>query len=134
MARPSALVVDDDPLVRRAIARQLATTFTVFVAGTMTSALKTLEQLDALGPSEQVDLAFVDYELPDGTGLPILERLEAWPDTVRLLMSANLEQLSRFRSCGKLVPLVLAKPLTFATIEAAKNAALAISAGKRILN
>lgn len=134
LARPSALVVDDDPLVRRAISRQLATTFTVFSVGTLASALGTLERLEALVPSEPPNLAFIDYELPDGTGLPILERLEAWPDSIRVLMSANIEQLARFRPCGRLVPLVLAKPLSFNGIEAAKNAALAVLAEKSILN
>lgn len=134
LVRPSALVVDDDPLVRRAISRQLATTFAVFAVGTLASALGTLERLEALAASEPLHLAFIDYELPDGTGLPILERLEAWPDSIRVLMSANVNQLSRFRSCGRLVPLVLEKPLSFGAIEAAKNAALAVLAEKRILN
>lgn len=130
--RPLALVVDDDPLVRRALSRQLATTFTVFALGTLAGALGTLERL--LAPSEPLNLAFVDYELPDGTGLPILERLEAWPDSIRVLMSANIQQLSQFRPCGRLAPLVLAKPLSFASIEAAKEAALAVLAEKHILN
>src|SRR6187549_1922565 len=121
LVRPSAFVVDDDPLVRRAISRQLATTFTVFVAGTMASALGTLERLEALAPSEPLNLAFIDYELPDGTGLPILERLQAWPEGIRVLMSANTQQLAQFRPCGRLVPLVLAKPLSFASVEAVKN-------------
>ena len=131
--RPCALVVDDDPLVRRALSRQLASTFTVFLAGTVAGALGTLERLEAPVP-EQLNLAFIDYELPDGTGLPVLERLEAWPDSIRVLMSANIKQLSLFRPCGKLVPLVLAKPLSFASIEAAKNAALAVLAEQWILN
>jgi len=124
-ARPLAIVVDDDPLVRRAIARQLATNFKVFPAGTLAGALETLERIEALGPAGLLQLAFIDFELPDGTGLPILERLEAWPDSIRLLMSANVVQLSQFRPCGRLVPLVLAKPLSFESIEAAKRAALA---------
>jgi CheY-like chemotaxis protein len=127
-------VVDDDPLVRRAISRQLAVAFTIFPAGTMASALGTLDRLEAIAPSKQLRLAFIDYELPDGTGLPILERLEAWPDSIRILMSANISHLSQFRPCGRMVPMVLAKPLSFASIEAAKNAALAVLADQRILN
>lgn len=132
--QPSALVVDDDPLVRRAISRQLVTAFEVFPASTLGGALATLERLEALAPPGRLNLAFVDYELPDGTGLPILERLEAWPDSVRVLMSANIKQLDEFRRCGRLVPLVLAKPLTFASIEAAKSAALEILEQDEILN
>jgi len=111
-------------LIRRAISRQLATKFKVFAAGTQTSALESLERIAALAPCQQLHLAFIDFELPDGTGLPILERLEAWPDSIRLLMSANAEQLSQFRPCGRWVPLILTKPLSFESIEAAKNAAL----------
>jgi len=122
--QPLALVVDDDPLVRRAISRQLAPNFKVFPAGTLVAALEALERIKALGPLEQLNLAFIDFELPDGTGLPILEKLEAWPDSIRLLMSANVERLAQFRACGRLVPLVLAKPLSFESIEAAKQAAL----------
>jgi len=126
--------VDDDPLVRRAISRQLATSFTVFLEGTMASALGTLERLEAQAPSGLLNLAFIDYELPDGTGVPILERLEAWPDCIRVLMSANIKQLAQFRPCGRLVPLVLAKPLNFESIEAVKNAALAVLVERPILN
>ena len=134
LVQPLALVVDDDPLVRRAIVRQLATTFTVFPLATLAGALETLERLAPHAPAEQLNLAFVDYELPDGTGLPILERLEAWPDSIRVLMSANVKQLSKFRPCGRLVPLVLSKPLSFECVEAAKNAALEVFAEQRILN
>lgn len=123
MVRPSALVVDDDPLVRRAISRHLAPTFEVHSADTLA---KALAQVVALVPSGGPNLAFIDYELPDGTGLPILERLEAWPDSIRVLMSANLRQLAEFRACGRLVPLVLEKPLSSGSIEAAKAAALAV--------
>lgn len=122
--QPLALVVDDDPLIRRAISRQLATRFKVFPAGTLASALESLTHIEALAPAQQLNLAFIDFELPDGTGLPILERLEAWPDSIRLLMSANAEQLSQFRPCGRWVPLILEKPLSFESIEAAKHAAL----------
>jgi len=130
VAQPSAFVVDDDPLVRRALSCQLATSFKVFPAATLASALRTIEELEALAPPEQLNLAFIDYELPDGTGLPILERLEAWPDSLRLLMSTDVERLSRLRRCGRLVPLILAKPLSFQSIEAAKNAALAFWQGR----
>lgn len=124
---PLALVVDDDPLVRRAIARQLASGFLVYQAGSEASALATLDEVVSRTPPGRVNLAFVDYELPDGTGLPILERLRIWPDGIRVLMSGNLEKLAEFRQCGNLVPLVLTKPLKPASIEAAKRAALAIS-------
>jgi len=126
LVRPSALVVDDDPLVRRAITRHLAPTFEVYSAGTLAQAFIALERVVTLAPTRTPNLAFVDYELPDGTGLPILQRLEMWPDGIRVLMSANVRELAKFRACGRLVPLVLEEPLSSGSIDAAKDAALAI--------
>src|SRR5690606_9211715 len=109
--RPCALVVDDDPLVRRSVARHLGADFDVRDAGTTQSALAILEELS------RVDLALVDYELPDGNGVPILERLRFWPDSVRVLMSGDPQGISELRKSGKLVPIVLAKPLCWASVE-----------------
>jgi CheY-like chemotaxis protein len=100
--------------------------FTVLQAASEASALKALDELAARTPPVRVNLAFVDYELPDGTGLAILERLKTCPNTIRVLMSGNLERIAEFRQCGSLVPLVLAKPLKQASIDAAKRAALAV--------
>ena len=121
--RPCALVVDDDPLVRRAICRHLGGGFNVYQAASEASALETVERVATRGGFA---LAFVDYELPDGTGLPVLERLGAWPDSIRVLMSAHVGRLAAFRRCGSFVPLVLEKPLNLNSIEAAKRAALRV--------
>ncbi len=116
--QPWALVVDDDPLVRRAVARQLGRRFEVHHAASVRSALAALEV------AAIVDLAFVDFELPDGTGVEVLRRLADWPDAIRVLMSGNIRRVSEFRRCGAWVPLVLEKPLNSASVEAAKRAAL----------
>jgi DNA-binding NtrC family response regulator len=61
-----ALVVDDDPAFRLALADVLR------VEGyTTLSASTCLEALDAL-TSESVDVLFVDVNLPDGSGLDLL--------------------------------------------------------------
>ena len=78
-----ALVVDDDPEVRRALARFLRPELDVSLAGSVSDAKAVLAQLDRL------DVAFVDWELPDGTGEQILEWLSRWPDAIRVLISAR---------------------------------------------
>jgi CheY-like chemotaxis protein len=83
-----ALVVDDDPEVRRALARFLRPELDVALAGSVSDAKAIVARLDRL------DVAFVDWELPDGNGEQILEWLSRWPDAIRVLISA------RFASSG----------------------------------
>lgn len=138
LAAPRALVVDDDPEVRRALARLLRPELDVHLAGSVAQAAAVLELLD------RVDLAFVDWELPDGTGEEILERLAAWPDAIRVLISARLSgsggslgevpssQLVNSRNPLKnraLANLVLGKPVASGVVEALKRAALALPQG-----
>ena len=123
---PRALVVDDDPEVRRALARFLRPELDVCLAGSVSGARAIVASLDRL------DVAFVDWDLPDGTGEQILEWLARWPDAIRVLISA------RFASTGKdgsvesplhnraLANLVLGKPVATSAIEALKRAALAL--------
>jgi CheY-like chemotaxis protein len=135
LAAPRALVVDDDPEVRRALARLLRPELDVHLAGSVVQAEALLARLD------RVDLAFVDWELPDGTGEQILERLAAWPDAIRVLISARLSsggaglggvpssQASRSENPLKnrsLANLVLGKPVARGVVDALKLAALAL--------
>jgi CheY-like chemotaxis protein len=152
---PRALVVDDDPEVRRALARFLRPELDVCLAGSVSDARALVENLDRL------DMAFVDWELPDGTGEQILEWLTRWPDAIRVLISArfaadlvgpgsassvgvertssrpsewssDLGEMSGARSKENplknraLANLVLAKPVATNVIEALKRAALAL--------
>jgi CheY-like chemotaxis protein len=78
-----ALVVDDDPEVRRALARLLRPELDVCLASSVSDAKALVAQLDRL------DVAFVDWELPDGSGEQILEWLSRWPDAIRVLISAR---------------------------------------------
>jgi CheY-like chemotaxis protein len=87
-----ALVVDDDPEVRRALARFLRPELDVCLAGSVADARLVVAGLDRL------DVAFVDWELPDGTGEQILEWLSRWPDAIRVLISA------RFASSASAAP------------------------------
>jgi CheY-like chemotaxis protein len=118
--RPRALIVDDDPQIRRALARLLRPELDVLVAGTVLQAKAVLAQLD------RVDVAFVDWELPDGSGEQILEGLEHWPDAIRVLISARIVSSENPLENRALANLVIGKPLAPAVIEAVKQAALAL--------
>jgi len=118
-----ALVVDDDPEIRRALARLLKPELEVHLAGSVAQAEAVLAQLD------RVDVAFVDWELPDGTGEQILERLAHWPDAIRVLISARVASGEKLLENRALANLVLGKPLELGVIEALKRAALALPQG-----
>jgi CheY-like chemotaxis protein len=119
-ARPLALVVDDDPEVRRAIARLLRPELDVLSAGSIARAEELLVRL------ERLDLAFIDWELPDGTGEQILERLAHWPDAIRVLISARVLTIENPLKNRALANLVLGKPLALGVVESLKRAALAL--------
>ena len=82
MPAATILIVDDDPLLRQAlVARFGGDGYDVMEAGTAA------EATDAIGPS--VDLALLDFHLPDGDGLALLREFkERAPDTVVILMTA----------------------------------------------
>jgi CheY-like chemotaxis protein len=115
-----ALIVDDDPEIRRALARLLRPELDVHLAGSVAQAEALLAQLD------RVDLAFIDWELPDGTGEQILERLAHWPDAIRVLISARVASGEKLLENRALANLVLGKPLELGVIDALKRAALAL--------
>jgi CheY-like chemotaxis protein len=118
-----ALVVDDDPEIRRALARLLRPELDVHLAGSVAQAEALLARLD------RVDLAFIDWELPDGTGEQILERLAHWPDAIRVLISARVSSGEKLLENRALANLVLGKPLALGVIDALKRAALALPNG-----
>src|SRR5258706_15702056 len=74
------LVVDDDPLVRRALAREFTHRgFLVRVAGTHAEAM-------ALARDERPQLAIVDLRMPDGSGLELVQRLRELSADMRLVV------------------------------------------------
>jgi two-component system LytT family response regulator len=66
------LIVEDVPLARAALRRLLSMHDDIVVVGEATTVAGGLEQTRALRP----DLAFLDVELPDGTGLMLAEQLD----------------------------------------------------------
>jgi CheY-like chemotaxis protein len=118
--RPRAIVVDDDPEIRRALARLLRPELDVWLAGSVAQAEAVLADLD------RVDVAFVDWELPDGTGEQILERLAHWPDAIRVLISARVVSSENPLKNRALANLVLGKPVARGVVEALKRATLVL--------
>jgi CheY-like chemotaxis protein len=124
---PRALVVDDDPEVRRAPARFLRFELEVCLAASVSSARAIIASIDRL------DVAFIDWDLPDGTGEEILEWLARWPDAIRVLITARFASSSGQDRSGEsplqnraLANLVLGKPVATSAMEALKRAALAL--------
>ena len=67
-----AVIVDDEAMSRRALRTLLADVPWVDCVGEATDASSAIETLRALEP----DLVFLDVQLPDGSGLEVLERYE----------------------------------------------------------
>jgi len=76
------LIVDDDPLVRRAVSDHFARE-----GHTIVEAASVREAHERL--TSEIDLALLDYQLPDGDGLSVLRYIkEHSPDTIAIMMTA----------------------------------------------
>lgn len=79
----SALVVDDDPAILAILLAQLAADFDVLTAGTGAQARAILSQ-------RSVDIVLCDLQLPDETGLSLLEWVRRTaPRTARVLITGT---------------------------------------------
>ena len=104
--RGSAIVVDDEPQVRRLLARMLVDIgFRVTVAACGAEALSLLV--------DRTDLVVLDVRLPDLSG-PDVARLvrRRWPALPILFISAYPEPILRDRAAKDLGDGFLAKPFT----------------------
>jgi DNA-binding NtrC family response regulator len=90
---PEVLVVDDDPMVRRAIRRTLVTQgYTVHVAENGEQAVGMLDDLD-------LDVALLDVRLPGMDGIEVLRRIkEVSPTTECVVITGNADVSTAHRS------------------------------------
>lgn len=111
------LLVDDDPLVAKALERGLKRSPELQVS-TRSSGVAALVEIGASRP----DVLVLDLHLPDLDGLQILERLKANPATasiVVVLVSGKLTAELGKRAMSLGAKAVLAKPVTAATLKQA---------------
>ncbi len=82
-----ALVVEDDSVFRKAIARELSRSYEVVAVASMSEALVELDR------GREIRVLVTDYELWDGhTGVEILERARrTTPSAVRVLVSSRVD-------------------------------------------
>ena len=109
----TVLVVDDEPLIRWAIARTLTSAgYCVIEAPDGTSAIQALAQRPA------PDMVLLDYRLPDFFGLSLLAWIRRMsPHTAVVMMSADLtpEMVNKATELGAYR--VMPKPFDMSDIE-----------------
>jgi DNA-binding NtrC family response regulator len=106
---PNALIVDDD------LSFQLGLAEAVRLEGfTTTTAANLQEARDQIAKSPP-DVLFVDLNLPDGTGLDLLQEMEVIPDTVLITGQASMETAVQALRRG--VTDYLTKPVDFARVK-----------------
>jgi CheY-like chemotaxis protein len=123
--RRCAVLVNDDMKVGQLLADSLGPELDVYVVGTIQQACDLFEVL------RWVDLAFLDLELPDGSGDELLERLARWPDAIRVLLGSTIvADGTTHKSDGSalkhrhLAHLVLGKPPALPVVQVLKSIVL----------
>ncbi len=105
--RKTILLVEDDGILRDLIKGALDLRYNVLEAPTCSEAMKKIRQ--------PVDLALIDYSLPDGNGLDILEEIrEADPALPVIMMTAYSTENLAINSFRSGATDYLRKPFTFA--------------------
>ncbi len=99
----SVLVVDDEPSILSLLVRQLGHDFEVFTASTA-------EQAKGIVSNRPVDIVLTDLQLPDASGLGLLEWVRrVSPQTSRVLLSgtAKLQDAAEAINCCHIDRLIL---------------------------
>ena len=126
MSSATILVVDDEPRMRRVLEMMLEDSgHQVVTRDTVASGIAAIE-------SERIDLLFTDLQLPDGSGLDLLERVRAArPElpVVVITAYATIETAVRAIKLGAFDYLV--KPFRIDEIEALVRHALALRDTRR---
>jgi DNA-binding NtrC family response regulator len=115
--RGSVLVVDDDAITRKAIARLVGRRFRVSTVASADAALSLLVL-------QHFDAVLTDYRMVAMTGLELLEQVRLhYPDTRRVLMSSHsVPGIAGHIASGD-VQVFLHKPLDLASVVAALSGA-----------
>ena len=106
---PHALVVDDDLSFQSGLAEA------VRLEGFTATTASTLKEARAECARSIPDILFIDLELPDGTGLDLLEGMESIPETVLITGQASVETAVQALRRG--VVDYLTKPVDFARVK-----------------
>lgn len=113
------LVVEDDPLIARSVARALTP------LGNTVEVFATRREAQAALRHHPFDLLLLDLGLPDGDGLVLLEELRARGDTTPVLILTARDGLDdRVRGLDLGADDYLAKPFQLAELEARVRALL----------
>jgi two-component system LytT family response regulator len=78
MKRTRALVVDDEPLARKRLRELLASFKEVECIGEAVDGASAVKAIDDLRP----DLVFLDVEMPEGSGIDVLDRITHQPSVI----------------------------------------------------
>jgi two-component system, NtrC family, response regulator AtoC len=106
---PHALIIDDDMSFQLGLAEAVRLEgFTTTTAGSLEEAR---EELAKAVP----DVLFIDLNLPDGTGLDLLQEMETIPETVLITGQASMETAVQALRRG--VADYLTKPVDFARVK-----------------
>lgn len=111
--RPRLLLVDDNPLLLRAMKRAFGKRFAVHTAANVESALELIDRLN------DYDAIVSDFHLPDGQGLRVIAYFAwAYPSSIRVLYTgANVQAPIIKRALqGGLIHVVVEKPEAPATL------------------
>jgi two-component system, NtrC family, response regulator AtoC len=111
MAAPRALIVDDDPEIL-----QVLTAF-VKSEGFTASSASTLGQARQEVAANPPDILLVDIQLPDGSGLDLLDSLEPAADPEVVLITGNASVETAVNALRRGVSDYLTKPVDFARLR-----------------
>src|SRR6185436_2333529 len=113
MARPRALIVDDDLEVVQVLAEFVKREG--FVASVASTIGQAREEMAANPP----DILLVDIQLPDGSGLDLLDGLDAASDPEVVLITGNASVETAVDALRRGVTDYLTKPVDFARLKVA---------------
>ena len=125
MADARILVVDDDRLIRTALAERLGRRgYDVVAAGSLAEARAAIA-------TSSPDIALLDIRLPDGVGTDLLRELVAETDAACVMMTAHATVQSAVEALKLGAVDFMEKPFSFDRLDATLGATLELTALRR---